>query len=201
MMWVWLIENFMQLLLINLLNYLKKFSLPRKYILLKWMRRGKEVFVIILMTNGLQDMYVKNPRLQEIEYGEEEEEEVDKGIQDLVLTPKESIHELVEEMEVSILALSSSFNNSSMIFLGQVGSFSFDILVNSSSTHNFIDPLVATVVKMRIEKKATMEVNVSNGQKLVSQGKGQQLTAIQGVKFLNPFHVLPMVGCDAVLGV
>lgn len=46
-----------------------------------------------------------------------------------------------------------------------------------------------------------MEVKVANGEKLVSQGMGQFLVEIKGVKCLIPFHVLPMGGYDAILGV
>lgn len=49
-------------------------------------------------------------------------------------------------------ALSGSFNKNLIKLLGQVGSFSVDILVDSGDIHNFIDHLVATVVKMRFEK-------------------------------------------------
>lgn len=43
--------------------------------------------------------------------------------------------ETMEEMEVSIHAISSSVNNNSMKLLGMIGSYLVDILVNSRCTH------------------------------------------------------------------
>lgn len=42
---------------------------------------------------------------------------------------------------------------------------------------------------------------MANGDKILSQGRFEEAVRIQGTKFLTPFHVLTLGGCDVALGV
>lgn len=66
-------------------------------------------------------------------------------------------------MEVSYHAISGLFGSNSMKLFGKIGFFSLDILVDSESTHNFLDLSIASSIKMRILIDAFMEVKVTNG--------------------------------------
>lgn len=65
-------------------------------------------------------------------------------------------------MKVSFHAISRLFGSISMKLISKIGYFSLDILVDSGSTHNFLDPSVASAIKMRILIDAFIEVKVTN---------------------------------------
>ncbi|KAF5468679.1 hypothetical protein F2P56_012816, partial [Juglans regia] len=88
-----------------------------------------------------------------------------------------------------------------MKLLGTIGSFSVEILIDSGSTHNFLDPLVVEAAKLRVVEDGALQVKVADGTSIVSQGKCEEMIKVQGTKFLVPFHVLTLGGCDIVLGV
>lgn len=60
----------------------------------------------------------------------------------------------VEEkgLEVSINAISGCSNNNAMRLHGRIGACAVEILVDSRSTYNFLDPLVAQAARSKIEK-------------------------------------------------
>lgn len=88
-----------------------------------------------------------------------------------------------------------------MRLLGKLGSYSVEILMDLGSTHNFLNPLVVEVAKLKIERDSNLQVKVANGDKILNQEKCKEVIKIQGTKFLVPFHVLTLWGCDIVLGV
>ncbi|KAF5447343.1 hypothetical protein F2P56_032901 [Juglans regia] len=106
-----------------------------------------------------------------------------------------------EELEVSISVISGCTNSNAMKLLGKIGSFFVEILVDSGSTHNFLDPLVVEAAKLKVLKDRGLQVKVANGAKILSQSRCEENISIQGTKFLVPFHVLNLGGCDIVLGV
>ncbi|KAF5468849.1 hypothetical protein F2P56_012962 [Juglans regia] len=107
----------------------------------------------------------------------------------------------LEQLEVSIHAISGCVNNNAMKLFGKIGSVSVEILVDSGSTHNFLDPMVVEATKLKVIRDEALQVRVANGTKILTQGKCDQLVTIQGTKFLVPFHVLTLGGCNIVLGV
>lgn len=73
--------------------------------------------------------------------------------------------------------------------------------MDSGSTYNFLDPLVIKATKLKVEKGASLQVKVANGDIVLSQGQCEETIKIQGSKFRIPFHVLSFEGCDVVPGV
>lgn len=117
----------------------------------------------------------------------EQEQEVDLG------------DKTIEGMEVSIHAISDFMNFNSMRLLGKMGSVSIEILVDSGSIHNFLDPKVVQVVRVLIDTR--MQIKVANGQRITSEGSCREMVLVQGTKYKIPFHIFPLGGCDIVLGV
>lgn len=97
-----------------------------------------------------------------------------------------------ESMEVSIQVLSRCINNNSMKVLGRIGDSFIEILVDSGSTHNFLDPLIIKVAKLRVEKVASLQVKIANGDTMLSQGQCEETLKIQGSKFRIHFHALSL---------
>lgn len=114
-----------------------------------------------------------------------QEDDCSEKAHNLVTTDDSLSRESMEEMEVSFHAILGLIGNNLMKLVSKIDSFSRDILVDLESTHNFLNPF--------------MEVKVVNGQKLFSKGHGQEVIKVQGVKFLVPFYILPLGGCDVVL--
>lgn len=82
-------------------------------------------------------------------------------------------------MEVSIHILSGSANFNSMKLLGRIGNSNVEILVDSRSTHNFLDLLVVQTFRLHLVTNLNMQVQVANGKKIC--------TIEVFVKSLSPF--------------
>ncbi|XP_041025452.1 uncharacterized protein LOC121265848 [Juglans microcarpa x Juglans regia] len=104
-------------------------------------------------------------------------------------------------LEVSVNAISGCNNGNAMRLHGSIGPCSVEILIDSGSTHNFLDPLVVQEAKLSVRKDCSLQVRVANSDKILSQGRGEEVIKIQGSKFSIPLHVLTLGGCDIVLGV
>lgn len=61
-----------------------------------------------------------------------------------------------EDLEILINAISGFPSNNAMRLLGKIGSFTLEILVDSGSIHNFLDPLVVEATKLRIQKDSSL---------------------------------------------
>ncbi|KAF5469943.1 hypothetical protein F2P56_010498 [Juglans regia] len=118
-----------------------------------------------------------------------------------LVTNEQLVTEEEEGLEVSINAISGCSNNNVMKLLGRIGSCVVEILVDSGSTHNFLDPLVVQAAKLKVHDDLKLQVRVANGDKLVSSGSCEEVIKVQDSKFRIPFHVLALGGCDIVLGV
>ena len=76
------------------------------------------------------------------------------------------------------------------------------ILIDSGSTHNFLDTKIAKKLGCRIEETCPMRVDVANGSSLgcTAMCKGLSWT-LQGTIFTADVLLLPLGNCDMVLGV
>ena len=76
------------------------------------------------------------------------------------------------------------------------------ILIDSSSTHNFLDIGVAKKLGCEVEEIGPMKVDVANGSSLACVAICRGLTwTLQGSKFTTDVLLLPLGNCDMVLGV
>eukprot|EP00268_Persea_americana_P035610 TRINITY_DN35107_c0_g1_i1.p1 TRINITY_DN35107_c0_g1~~TRINITY_DN35107_c0_g1_i1.p1 ORF type:complete len:133 (+),score=10.17 TRINITY_DN35107_c0_g1_i1:282-680(+) len=75
------------------------------------------------------------------------------------------------------------------------------VLIDSGITRSFLDPNVAWKVGLVVQGSGMMEVMVANGERLSSKGKCVDVTlTIQGLIVTAVFFLLPLGGCDVVLG-
>ena len=89
-----------------------------------------------------------------------------------------------------------------VVFQGIMGSQCVSVLLDTGSTHNFIQSRIARAVGLPIIKTSTFQVMIGNGQKLECQGHCTNVKlSIQNFTFSTTFHVLPIQGADVVLGV
>ena len=107
----------------------------------------------------------------------------------------------VVEPEITLYALVGSPTPGTMRVKGKVNSVSLVILVDSGSTHNFIDAAVISVLHIPVDNSQILEVKVANGDIIKTQGLCKDvLMCLQGQVFLVQLNVLPLGGCDLVFG-
>ncbi|XP_035551124.1 uncharacterized protein LOC118349695 [Juglans regia] len=142
----------------------------------------------------------KTPRIYLLEVNEEvceEEEELpvveieQKPAQETPATPTSS----KEELEISLAAIAGTPTMRTMRLLGSLCGEQMVILVDSGSSHNFIDSALAAKLQLPIDYSANLKVRVANGQGLNSEGicKTAQLKVLT--------LCLDLAGYDIVLGV
>ena len=105
------------------------------------------------------------------------------------------------EPEIILYALVGSPTPGTMRVKGKVKFVSLVILVNSGSTHNFIDATVVFVLHVLVDESQILEVKVANGDTINTQGLCKDVpVCLKGHVFLVQLHLLPLGGCDLVFG-
>ena len=76
------------------------------------------------------------------------------------------------------------------------------ILIDSGSTYNFLDVLVAKRTVCEVQQDKPLMVAVANGSKIASAATCKQLVwSMQGREFRADMRLIPFGGCDMVLGI
>lgn len=108
---------------------------------------------------------------------------------------------MTEEAVVSMHATSTNPSLKTMKFKGQIGKRPVYALLDSGSTHSFIDPRVLQGVPCKIQTTIPMIVMVANGHKMVTDSKCSNLKyTIQGHEFEGELRLLEVNGYDLILG-
>ena len=130
-----------------------------------------------------------------------EGEEEDLIVEEVVEPTEEEIEEKDEEITISHHALTGSMGIQTIKLRGNVKNRDITILVDSGSTHNFLDPETAKFTGVEVEETDVLWVTVGGGDKINSQAKCKAFSwAMQGVEFSTEMRLLTLGGCDAVLG-
>ena len=112
--------------------------------------------------------------------------------------------ELVEENEpcISVNALAGGQNFQTMRVKGLVGDKIISILIDSGSTHNFVDITLAQSLKCKLDTIAPQAVTVADGNHIpCTQVCKSFQWNMSGQKFVTEAMLIPLGGCDMVLGV
>lgn len=114
----------------------------------------------------------------------------------------EEVSDKSAEVAISINALSGTANFQTLRLKGTVKNNQITMLVDSGSTHNFLDSSTAQKLGCYLTDIPHHEVTVAGGGKLVCNKMCANFTwQIQGVKFTNDVRIISLGGCDLVLGV
>ncbi|XP_038977863.1 uncharacterized protein LOC120108346 [Phoenix dactylifera] len=125
------------------------------------------------------------------EASEDDDEHEDEGN----YSPKE------EEAELSLHALSGVQRPSTMRLMAWVGKHEVSLLVDSGSSHNFINSGIVRKVGLKGAAVEPFEVKVASGEKLRCEEVVRDVCMnIQGVRIKADLHILQLVGLDVVLG-
>ncbi|XXG79744.1 hypothetical protein AAC387_Pa09g0747 [Persea americana] len=103
--------------------------------------------------------------------------------------------------EISLHAIVGAPTPQTMHVTGTLGQQPLVILIDSRSTHYFLDLMVARKARLVIHWSGKLEVMVANGKRLPSEGNCLDVTlTIQGLLVATDSYLLPLGGCDAVHG-
>ncbi|RVX03831.1 Transposon Tf2-8 polyprotein [Vitis vinifera] len=146
----------------------------------------------------------KSARLFIMECDESSDDEVPKSevAEGRASKSKEETPIVEIEPGISIHALVGSPNPKTMRFLGHICGRAVVILVDTGSTHNFMDPSVIQRAHLPSNPTEGLSVKVANGQAVCSEGSCAAVPLhMQGNLYTIDFYILTLRGCDIVLGV
>ncbi|KAI4370498.1 hypothetical protein MLD38_018848 [Melastoma candidum] len=110
-----------------------------------------------------------------------------------------------EETGVSIYALNGEVGGDGIRTMKVRGNYkkrSLHILVDSGSTHNFLDSRIIGGINVVIKPIIPVTMAVADGRSVLCNRMIPQFTwAIQGMEFQVDFYVLALGGCEIILGV
>lgn len=135
----------------------------------------------------------KRPQLYHLEIEEvediEEEEEAEEAVEN-------------ELAQIYVQALAGVSDYQTIRVTGHVGRRSVQMLLDTGSTHNFLDTVTTQKLGCNVTIKGNMSVRVADGRKLVCDTVVEGFTwKMQGLQFTADLFLMPLKGCDMVLGV
>lgn len=129
----------------------------------------------------------------------EVEEELEEGCE------SEEEEKSIEETcrpQVSVSAVTGISDFSTMKVRGTHAKKIMFVLLDSGSTHNFLDVQMAEKLGVHTRTAGLTKVTVADGSKLSVKGMVDQFQwGFQGTTFQSDFMIIPLGGCDMVLGV
>ncbi|XP_026438898.1 uncharacterized protein LOC113337438 [Papaver somniferum] len=145
-----------------------------------------------------------NPRLTILDVAE-----IDAEVEDVFEQPVDTNHaenniEPVEsEAKITLHSLLGTPFPRTVCIYGFTKGQALTVLIDSGSTHNFLHPKVAKQCGYSIcSTDADLRVTIGDGGQISTQGSCFNIPIqLQGYSFTSDSHLLPISGCDAVLGV
>ncbi|XP_021773518.1 uncharacterized protein LOC110737466 [Chenopodium quinoa] len=138
----------------------------------------------------------KKPQFYHIEVGDDSDEEGEHN---------ENENEMDAEAEcaqISLQALDGNTTFHTMRMMGQFGRKSLHILLDSGSTHNFIDTSTALKSQCKVENMPPRWVKVADGGRIKCDAMIKGFTwKMQGYTFTADLLLLPLSGSNMVLGI
>lgn len=139
----------------------------------------------------------KRPQFFHIEVADEDEEEVEELVQQ-----EEQLEGENQCAQISLEAIEGITNFQTMRVTGHHGKKALQVLLDTGSTHNFIDMNSALKLDCRVEIITLMGVKVADGGQLVCDKIIKDfIWKMQGVEFQADVLLLPLSGSDMVLGI
>ena len=103
---------------------------------------------------------------------------------------------------ISLHALGGLPSSETFRIFGTIKKARLTVLIDSGSTHNFLQPRIAQFLKLLLQTTHPLQVMVGNGSTLASdQVCPETQVTIQGHPFVVSFHLLQISGAYAVLGI
>ncbi|KAG8391428.1 hypothetical protein BUALT_Bualt01G0186800 [Buddleja alternifolia] len=106
------------------------------------------------------------------------------------------------DFHISVHAMSGVHDYRTMRVTSHIGDQSIHILIDTGSTHNVLDLNAAKRLGCRLDKIKLFPVSMADGNKIYDSLACHNFSwKMQGVMFIEEMMILPLGGCDVVLGV
>ncbi|KAG8378561.1 hypothetical protein BUALT_Bualt08G0149700 [Buddleja alternifolia] len=106
------------------------------------------------------------------------------------------------DFHVFVHAMSGVHDYKTMRVTGHVGGQTVHILIDTGSTHNFLDVNAAKRIECKVVETDLFPVSVADGYKIYSSSMCKNFSwKMQEVLFMTDLMLLPLGGCDMVLGI
>ena len=138
----------------------------------------------------------KSPlKLYSMEEVAEEEEDIEAG------TEQGEVELEEEQGEITLCALLGNSSPSTMRVVAILSGHKTVVLLDTGSTHNFMDSGLAVSLKLEVDATNRFGVRVANGQVIRTKGECKEVKfIIQGLHMKVNFNLLELGGCGIVLG-
>ncbi|CAA7019723.1 unnamed protein product [Microthlaspi erraticum] len=137
----------------------------------------------------------KKTQLFMIETGEEDDLEAAPEIQN-------EEEEAIDIATISVNVVSGISDYNTLRVKGECGKRSIFVLIDSGSTHNFVDTRTAEKLGCTVRTSTRSRVTVADGRRIAIQGHIDNFRwTFHGTTFESDVMVIPLGGCDMVLGV
>ena len=106
------------------------------------------------------------------------------------------------EPQITYYALTGWAAPQTMRVKARIGSQEIVVLIDSRSTHNFINTKLANMLRLAAKPTTAFSVRVANGDKLIRYEKFENVSIlVQEIPFSLTVYSLPITGLEIVLGV
>ncbi|XP_071705151.1 uncharacterized protein [Rutidosis leptorrhynchoides] len=104
--------------------------------------------------------------------------------------------------QLSLNALTGTDNYQTMRVTGHVNKYKVHILIDSGSTHNFLDYETAKRLGCRLNSTVPMQVLIPGGNKIITSNACDKVVwTINSAVFSSEMVLIPLVGTEMVLGI
>jgi len=115
--------------------------------------------------------------------------------------PEEMVDNIIQDPHLSYNALKGSMGLGTMKFQGTINGMVIQILLDSGSSDNFLQPRIANYLKLPVEEAPSFQVLVGNGNSSEAEEMVKQLEVlVQGQLLKIHVYLLPISNADLVLG-
>ncbi|KAL5716809.1 hypothetical protein ACHQM5_009929 [Ranunculus cassubicifolius] len=109
---------------------------------------------------------------------------------------------IIPEVAISLQALSGNTSYQTLMLKGKVKNRELTMLIDTGSTHNFLDANTANALGCICSSIPSHQLLVAGGSHLTCDKVCQNFSwEINGVRFISDVRILPLGGCEFVLGV
>ena len=118
--------------------------------------------------------------------------------------PSDEPEFLLDEVppHISMNAICGNTGSQTMRVNGHVGKKTLHILIDSGSTHNFLDETYAKQLGCKLEPLAMQPVTIADGNQLHCHYMCKNFSWwLHGVEFISDVYLLSLGSCDLILGV
>lgn len=105
-----------------------------------------------------------------------------------------------EEPLIKLNVITGDNKSETMQLKGRFNNKQVHVLIDCGATHNFIHPSLLKKGKIPVDYNGALAVKIASGAIMKTKGLVSVILTLQGCEFRTDFYILPVSGCEVVLG-